>query len=352
MPGGSLTALGQRTDPVVCRAWNVSTRSRGIRVFTARELARVSDVPHSEDAFGRPGAVSVASELGLLDTNGILRQPWIRPERTSAGLGWHSQYLSVQRERPYGGSFDAAGTHLVILHLDGPVTVRRGEGRLSRSRRVAPGGLFVHPAGRDLTVELGGALSTVHLYLTDEAVQDAAGVNGPVELTEELGTSDRLLEQLVLSLDETLRHWEPAARTYLDQLGSMVAAQLVRGHVTGGRSVPVADAPAAGLGDRQLAEVRAVMEERLAQPVSLAELASISGLSVSQFSRQFKARTGVAPHRFLLKLRVDQACRLLSTGRTPIAEVAVVCGFSHQEHLTRVMRAQLDTTPGAVRRGS
>jgi AraC family transcriptional regulator len=94
------------------------------------------------------------------------------------------------------------------------------------------------------------------------------------------------------------------------------------------------------------------MEERLAQPVSLAELASISGLSVSQFSRQFKARTGVAPHRFLLKLRVDQACRLLRTGRTPIAEVAVVCGFSHQEHLTRVMRAQLDTTPGAVRRGS
>jgi AraC family transcriptional regulator len=294
----------------------------------------------------------VSSELGLLDTNGILRQPWVRPERTSAGLGWNSQYLSVQRERPYGGSFAAAATHLVILHLDGPVTVRRGHGRLSRSRRVAPGGLFVHPAGRDLTVELGGPLSTVHLYLTDEVVQDAAGVDGPVELTEELGTSDRLLEQLVLSLDETLRRWEPAARTYLDQLGSMAAAQLVRAHTAGSRSDSVDDAPPAGLGNRQLAEVRAVMAERLAQPVSLAELASTAGLSVSQFSRQFKARTGLAPHRFLLGLRVEQACRLLRTGRTSIAEVAVACGFSHQEHLTRVMRAQLDTTPGAVRRGS
>jgi AraC family transcriptional regulator len=86
--------------------------------------------------------------------------------------------------------------------------------------------------------------------------------------------------------------------------------------------------------------------------VSLAELASTAGLSVSQFSRQFKARTGLAPHRFLLGLRVEHACRLLRTGRTSIAEVAVACGFSHQEHLTRVMRAQLDTTPGAVRRGS
>ena len=80
----------------------------------------------------------VTSELGLLDTNGILRQPWIKPERTSAGLGWDNQYLSVQRERPYRESFAAAGTHLVILHRDGPVTVRRGRGKLSRSRQAAP----------------------------------------------------------------------------------------------------------------------------------------------------------------------------------------------------------------------
>jgi AraC family transcriptional regulator len=295
----------------------------------------------------------VTSELGLLDTNGILRQPWVRPERTSAGLGWEKQFLSVQRERPYRDSFEAADTHLVILHLDGPVTVRRGRGRLSRSRQVPAGGLFIHPAGRDLTVELGGALSTVHLYLTDDVVQDAAGVDEPVELAEELGTSDRLLEQLVLSMDETLRRWEPAARTYLDQLGSMVAAQLVRSHGSGRPgSGSEENRPSGGLGDRQLAAVRAVMEERLAEPVVLVELAAVAGLSVSQFSRQFKARTGLAPHRFLLGLRVDRACRLLRTDRASIAEIAIRCGFSHQEHLTRVMRAQLDTTPGAVRRSS
>src|SRR3954466_6179887 len=119
----------------------------------------------------------VTSELGLLDTHGILRQPWVTPERTSAGLGWDKKYLSVQRERPYRESSAAAGTHLVILHLDGPVTVRRGQGRLSHSRTVPAGGLFIHPAGRDLTVELGGALNTAHLYLTDDVVQDAAGGN-------------------------------------------------------------------------------------------------------------------------------------------------------------------------------
>jgi AraC family transcriptional regulator len=275
----------------------------------------------------------------------------VKPARTSAGLGWDRQYLSVQRESAYRESFEPAGTHLVILHLDGPVTVRRGQGELSRSRQVPAGGLFIHPAGRDLTVELGGDLSTVHLYLRDDLVQDAAGADRSIELAEELGTSDRLLEQLVLSMDETLRRWEPAARTYLDQLGSMVAAQLVQRHGVGGLGY-VGDRLAGGLGDCQFQAVRALMEERLGEPVSLAELASVAGLSVSQFSRQFKARTGLAPHRFLLSLRVDQACRLLRTDTAPIAEIAIRCGFSHQEHLTRVMRAHLDTTPGAVRRGS
>jgi AraC family transcriptional regulator len=293
----------------------------------------------------------VTSELGLRDTNGILRQPWVTPVRTSAGLGWDRQYLSVQRESAYRESFDPAGTHLVILHLDGPVTVRRGQGELSSSRQVPTGGLFIHPAGRELTVELGGDLDTVHLYLADDALQEAAGIAQPVELAEELGTSDSLLEQVVRSFDETLRRWEPAARTYVDQLGSMAAAQLVRRH-RAHRSCGPAEAPAHGLGGGQLGTVRALMEARLAEPVSLAELAAAAGLSISQFSRQFKARTGLAPHRFLLGLRVENAYRLLRSERLPIAEIAIRCGFSHQEHLTRVMRAQLGTTPGAVRRGA
>jgi AraC family transcriptional regulator len=326
-----------------------STRRQGSRE-QLRADRRLGCVPHHSAPNLSAEERAVSSELGLLHTNGILRQPWVMPERTSAGLGWDRHYLSVQREQPYRESFAAARTHLVILHLDGPVTVRRGEGDLSRARTVPAGGLFIHPAGRDLTVELGGPLSTVHLYLSDDVLQDAVAGGKQVELAEEIGTSDRLLEQLVLSMDETLRRWEPTARTYVDQLGSMVAAQLVRRHGVG--RVPTEDRPAGGFGDCKFSAVRSVMEERLAEPVALAELAAIAGLSVSQFSRQFKARTGLAPHRYLLGLRVDKACRLLRTERAPIADIAVRCGFSHQEHLTRVLRAHLGTTPGAVRRGT
>ena len=291
-----------------------------------------------------------AAEMSLRDTTGILRQPWISPTRTSAGLGWSDLYVSTQHEQPYRAEFDAAPSHLLILHLNGPVQVRRGHLGLTSSCTVSPGGFFVHPAGKDLTVELGGTLDTVHVYLRDEVLQ-AARDGPPIELTEQLGVVDPLLEQLVLTLDNVVRTWEPAARTYLDQVTAMLAGQLARRHsVRHGRDTPTVRR-STGLGDRQLARVRALLDERLAEPIPLAQMAAVTGLSVSQFSRQFRTRVGVPPHQYLLSLRLEAACRLLSEGNLPIATVAVRCGFSHQEHLTRVMRARLRTTPAAFRRG-
>jgi AraC family transcriptional regulator len=284
------------------------------------------------------------TELGLRDTNGVLRLPWVLPDRTSAGLGWERLYVSTQRERPYRATFDPATTHQLILHLNGPVTVRRGRARLTNSQLVPPGGLFLHPAGCQLAVELGGQLDTVHVYLADEALRSSGG---PVELAEELGVTDPLVEQLMLALDGVVRQWQPTARTYVDHLGGLLAAHLVRTHSTHRKPSPPM---AAGLTDRQLASVRALMVARLAEPLPLAELAAEAGLSVSQFTRRFRAATGLAPHRFLIRLRVDAACRLLRSGSLPIAEVAASCGFSHQEHLTRVLRAHLGTTPGVLRK--
>ncbi|MGW6482889.1 helix-turn-helix domain-containing protein [Streptomyces sp. NPDC055059] len=288
------------------------------------------------------------TELSLADTSGALRQPTVNLRRNSSGLGWSHLYLSTQEEQPYRAEFDATATHMLVLHLNGPVTVSRGRGRAAQTRRVPTGGLFLHPAGRRLAVELGGRLDTVHAYLTERALQDANN-GSPVELSEELGTADPLIEQLLLALEGLVQQWEPSARTYADHLTGMLAAQLARRH-RANRAEPTPSRISSGLSSRQLSAVRDLMEERLADPLPIADLAAAASLSVSQFARQFKASTGESPHQFLLRLRLEQACRLLRTGTTAIGEVAVDCGFSHQEHLTRVMRAKLDTTPGAVRR--
>ncbi|MGW1208750.1 helix-turn-helix domain-containing protein [Streptomyces sp. NPDC002499] len=290
-------------------------------------------------------------ELGVDDTLGILGLPWVRPRRTSAGLGWQGLYLSTQDELPYRKAFDGAPSHLLILHLDGPVTVRRGRRGLTEVSRVPPGGMFLHPAETTLDVELGGPLKTVHVYVADDILRAAVGEDhGPVRLNEELGVTDPLLEQLVLALDGVVREGAPAGRTYADQLVLTLAGQLAWRHSNVRRAGSEPHDRATGLTDRQFSAVRDLMEARLAEPLPLTELAAAAGLGVSRFARAFKDRAGRPPHRYLMRLRVERAARLLRTGTQPIAEIAAVCGFSHQEHLTRVLRAQLGTTPAALRR--
>jgi len=155
---------------------------------------------------------------------------------------------------------------------------------------------------------------------------------------------------LVLALDGLVRDWTPGDRTYLDHLTAYLAAHLARRYGGGASANPASPSPVRGLAERQFAAVRELMDYRLAGPLPLDDLAAAASLSVRQFARSFKATTGQTPHRYLMDLRVQQAVRLLRTGNQPIAEIAARCGFTHQEHLTRVMRAQMGTTPGAIRR--
>lgn len=286
-------------------------------------------------------------ELVVGDTLGILALPGVTVSRSSQGLGWPGVLLSVQDEQPYAASFGSTGNHVLILHLDGPVRVTRGRGPGACSRTIGPGGLFLHPADRDLDVALGGPLRTLHIYL-DRAVVDRAA-DRPVRLSEEIGETDPLLEHLLVSLDGVAASRTGGSQLYVDTLVAAVAAQLAERHSVTSVPTLTPGPTGGGLRDRELRRVVDLMRERLADNLNLSDLAGVVGLSESQFLRAFKARTGTPPHRYLVGLRLDHARRLLRTTELPIARIAGDCGFAHQEHLTRVMRARLGTTPAAFR---
>jgi AraC family transcriptional regulator len=92
-------------------------------------------------------------ELELTQTHGMLALPGVRAQRSSAGLGWPGLFVSSQVEAPFAESFDGAANHLLVLHRDGPVAVGRRVGGANLRRRVPAGGLFLHPAGQNLTVD-------------------------------------------------------------------------------------------------------------------------------------------------------------------------------------------------------
>lgn len=290
--------------------------------------------------------------FGVQETHGILLRPEHAISACSDELGWNSLYASVQHELPYEANFDAVDDHLLILHLGGPVGVERRLGS-KRERRVVPaGGLFILPGGMDFGVRLEGELDTLHIYLRNQVVREVAAELGQdpdrLDLLPSLGEPDPLAECLALGVRGALSEGDPAARVYVDYLSRVLAARLLRRY-SGSRMC--LEARCGALSSSQINVIKDYMQANLSRSLSLADIAASCDLSPSYFARRFKSTTGVPPHQYLMQLRVEQAKRLLN-GTLPIVEVALECGFSHQEHLTSVFRRFTGATPAVYRRAA
>ena len=100
-----------------------------------------------------------------------------------------------------------------------------------------------------------------------------------------------------------------------------------------------------------LGAVRDCLADRLLAPPSLAELASLAGLSRFQLLRRFRQAYGLPPHAWLLQQRVERA-RGLIRGGIALEQVAADCGFADQSHMTRHFVRQFGFTPGAWQRAT
>lgn len=100
----------------------------------------------------------------------------------------------------------------------------------------------------------------------------------------------------------------------------------------------------------RLRRVCAFIEQRLATPPDLNELAAAAGLSPNAFIRWFKQEAGATPMAFVLRRRIIEACRLLRYSDLSIKEVAEATGFANRYHFSRVFVREVGNAPGAFRR--
>ncbi|GHS80675.1 transcriptional regulator [Pseudomonas sp. PAGU 2196] len=94
---------------------------------------------------------------------------------------------------------------------------------------------------------------------------------------------------------------------------------------------------------------RDYLHAHLDRDIGLEDLAQACGVDRFRLTRAFKAAFGLAPHAYLIQLRLARARRLLSQGQTP-AEVAMALGFADQSHLGRWFRRAYRLTPADYRR--
>jgi AraC-like DNA-binding protein len=99
---------------------------------------------------------------------------------------------------------------------------------------------------------------------------------------------------------------------------------------------------------RSAAAIQGVLRhigENLNQPLTLSELAALTGLSMWRFATVFREQVGVAPHRYICRLRLERAQALIREG-VPAANAASEAGFYDQSHLSRHFKSVFGMTPG------
>jgi AraC family transcriptional regulator len=104
-----------------------------------------------------------------------------------------------------------------------------------------------------------------------------------------------------------------------------------------------------GLDDGRLRRVLAYIEERLAEDITVADLAGVACLSIFHFTRAFAATMGVPPHRYVSRRRLEIAKETIATGGASLSEIALDCQFSSQSSFTRAFRRAAGMTPAEYR---
>ena len=107
-----------------------------------------------------------------------------------------------------------------------------------------------------------------------------------------------------------------------------------------------------GLASWQMMRVRALVRERLCEPLTIADMASATRLSSSHFARAFVRSFGCPPHRYIQYARLDRAKALLCETLDPLSSIALACGFADQAHFSRVFRQLEGKTPSVWRQAS
>ena len=173
----------------------------------------------------------------------------------------------------------------------------------------------------------------------------------PEEIAKEIIQDDR-------SVIETGRPIVNKLEVIVDQAGRLLwvlttktPARNKSGLICGlmGLTRPVGTTDMLPEGYRQFSKVISCVEDRYRASLEVSELARIACLSESQFRKRFVKLFKIPPSKFINRIRVQTAAKLLLSSDDPIAEIALQCGFCDQSYFTRQFSSFFGLTPKRYR---
>lgn len=96
---------------------------------------------------------------------------------------------------------------------------------------------------------------------------------------------------------------------------------------------------------RRVEKVKQYINDHYAEPLKLADLAGLVGMSPVSFSRFFRQRTGRTLSDYIVDIRLGFAARMLVDSSRNISEICYECGFNNLSNFNRTFKAKRNYTP-------
>lgn len=221
-------------------------------------------------------------------------------------------------------------------------------------RHIGPGDFFVTRSKTPYEVRFssppGQELETISIHLAVEPFRAALAAAYPgrangVDLVDYFGR-DEAFAHLCFVCAAMLSAATPGASRRVADLTTLFASYLAEKY-----TAATAEKPdfRGGLPIRQLRKVEDHLQARLAEEISVGELAGLVDLSPFHFCRVFKQTTGMSPLQFVTRERISRAQQLMRASSRSLIEIALEVGYPNPSHFAQVFRRVVGTTPTEFR---
>jgi AraC family transcriptional regulator len=211
---------------------------------------------------------------------------------------------------------------------------------------MTPGTLQIHPPHLE-TIATWDAPQTMSFLelpvqtmtlLADEAFR---GDPHHIQLDPQLNFQDSLLQALVEALCTELNNENAFGVLYAESINQTIMVHLLHRY---GKLTPISIRPHL-LSPEQIRCLNEYLDAHLTEKIQLSDLAGLLHISISHFERMFRATFDRSPYQYVIDQRVERARQLLCGTPFSLQDVALMCGFANQSHMTRHFSRIVGVTP-------
>ena len=262
------------------------------------------------------------------------------PLVTSDDLNWRDVSAGTFRDPVEAAEFitTPGPDLLLVLVTRGEYDIESRSGRSWRRAACRPGSGGVTAPGRSSALRWRtgrrAPMESLHVRLRPSLFAEAPDL-------DTLSHTDPYVTASAFALGHALRAGAPAL--YADSVAQALAVHLTAG--------PAVRPEPSALGRRELAVVDEYVRAHLADDLDLGTLAALTHLDRFHFLRTFRRATGVTPHRYVTRARLELAAELLRATGQSVVQVALACGYRSTSQFGAAFRRAYGVTPTAYRRG-